>query len=79
MSEALGEYKEGHLKGAILIPLYELDDSIENNIKDKQTIIIAYCQVGKRSKKAINILRKHSYRNIFHLKGGLDGNDITFL
>ncbi len=67
------------MKDAILIPLYELDNNIENIIKNKQTVIVVYCQVGKRSKKAIVILKKHAYENVFHLKGGLDGNSITFL
>ena len=41
-------------------------------IKEKERIIIVYCQSGIRSKKAIKILYKNGFKNIYHLKGGLD-------
>ena len=67
------EYKEGHLSGATNIPLYELDISCEQKLKDKSDIIIVYCQSGIRSKKAIKILKKKNFKNLYHLKEGLDG------
>ena len=39
----------------------------------KDAIIIVYCQSGIRSKKAIEILNKNGYKNLYHLKNGLDG------
>lgn len=66
------EYLEGHLNGSVNIPLYELEQCCERTLKDKEAIIIVYCQYGARSKKAIMILRRHGYRNLYHLKGGLD-------
>lgn len=65
------EYNEGHLNGAINIPLSELKT---NAIKmlNKNDIIIAYCQMGKRSKKAINVLKLLGYNNVYTLEGGLD-------
>lgn len=65
------EYNEGHLNGAINIPLSELKI---NAIKmlNKNDIIIAYCQMGKRSKKAINVLKLLGYNNVYTLEGGLD-------
>lgn len=66
------EFLEGHLDGAINIPLYELEKCCECKIKDKNAVIIAYCQYGMRSKKAIMLLRRHGYKNLYHLKGGVD-------
>ncbi len=66
------EYLEGHLNGSVNIPLYELEQCCERTLKDKEAIIIVYCQYGARSKKAIMILKRHGYRNLYHLKGGLD-------
>lgn len=65
------EYNEGHLNSAINIPLSELKIKapIILNCND---IIIAYCQVGVRSKKAAVILNKLGYRNVYTLAGGLD-------
>ena len=66
------EFLEGHLNGSINIPLYELEQCCERKLIDKNSIIITYCQCGARSKKAIEILKKHGYKNVYHLKDGLD-------
>lgn len=65
------EYEEGHLNGAINIPTYDLYRNAPKILKDKDTIIIAYCTVGVRSENAINILRKMGYKNLYHLDGGI--------
>lgn len=67
------EYKEGHLMGAINIPLYELETNYKNKLNDKKEVVIVYCQSGIRSKKAIKILQKYGFTNLYHLKNGLDG------
>jgi rhodanese-related sulfurtransferase len=66
------EYKEYHLDGAICIPTYEIISKVPQIIKDKEQIIIVYCQSGVRSKKAMLLLTKMGYKNIYELKGGLD-------
>ena len=65
------EYEEGHLAGAINIPNYELYYKAPRLIKDKETIIIAYCTLGLRSKKALKILKKIGYKNLYHLDSGI--------
>lgn len=67
------EYNEYHLVGAICIPTYELKDKIEKIVDDKTFIIIVYCQSGGRSKKAINLLKKMGYCNLYELDGGIEG------
>lgn len=67
------EFNEGHLNGAINIPLYELETCCSCKLKDKGRVIIVYCQSGIRSKKAIRILNKNGFKNLYHLKNGLDG------
>lgn len=66
------EFKEGHLNSAINIPLYELETCCNWKLKDKNTIIVIYCKSGIRSKKAIKILKKYGFNNLYNLKGGLD-------
>lgn len=66
------EYREGYLSGAINIPLYELEICASCKLKEKDKTIIVYCQSGIRSKKAIKILNKNGFKNLYHLKGGLD-------
>lgn len=59
--------------GAINIPLYELEKCCDCKLKDKETIIIAYCRSGKRSLKAIKILKKAGFKNLYNLENGFDG------
>lgn len=65
------EYKEGHLNRAVNIPLYELE--MKCNFQTKNKMIIVYCQSGIRSKKAVRILRKKGYTNLYNLQNGLNG------
>lgn len=67
------EYREGHLKNSINIPLYNIKTNSNLKFCNKDSIIIVYCQSGVRSKKAIKILRKNGYNNLYNLKGGLNG------
>lgn len=69
---SLQEYNEGHLNGAINIPLYDLKKNIYKYVNDKNRNIIVYCQTGKRSSKATKILKEIGFNNVYNLKGGLD-------
>lgn len=66
------EFKEGHLDGAINIPLYELEEQI-SKLPDKYSTIILYCASGHRSRQAKEKLESLGYENVYHLKNGLDG------
>ncbi len=67
------EYNEGHLNRAINIPLYELEKCCDCKLRDKEKTIIVYCKSGIRSKKAIKILKKDGFKNLYNLENGLDG------
>lgn len=66
------EYNEGHLNGAINIPLSELRTKA-NALLKYNDLIIVYCQMGGRSEKAVKILNKIGYSQVYNLEGGLDG------
>lgn len=66
------EYREGNLPGSINIPLYEIQKRANMELKNKDAIIIAYCSAGTRSKKAIKILRKLGYKNLYTVEGGIN-------
>lgn len=67
------EYDEGHLPGAICIPVYELASNVTKIITDRDYVIICYCQCGSRSRKASKILDDLCYSNVYIIKGGLNG------
>lgn len=67
------EYKEGHLPGAISIPVYDLASNIGKTVMCRDDVIILYCQMGARSKRAAKILADLCYTNVYVIKGGLEG------
>jgi NADPH-dependent 2,4-dienoyl-CoA reductase/sulfur reductase-like enzyme/rhodanese-related sulfurtransferase len=62
-----GEFKRGHLEGAVNIPLSELRRRKDELPRDRD--IWAYCVVGQRSYYAARILSQYGYR-IKSLSGG---------
>ncbi len=63
-----GEYKKGHIKGAINLPL----DNIENIDISMENKIIVYCQSGRRSNLAAIELIKLGYENVYDMGGIID-------
>lgn len=70
---SIQEYNEGHIDGAICIPLYELQSRIVEKVNNKDTVIILYCASGVRSLKGKDVLDKLGYKNVYNLKGGMNG------
>ena len=66
------EYHEGHLKGAINIPYYEITKNAYKYLANKERGIIVYCQYGQRSRNALKTLRKLGYRDVYSLTGGIE-------
>lgn len=64
------EYKEGHIKDALLIPEYELMVKYEKELRNKEQPIVVYCSSGRRSKKAQKELEKLGYNNVYNLYNG---------
>jgi rhodanese-related sulfurtransferase len=60
----------GHLKNAILIPVQELENRIDELKKYQKKEIIVYCRTGHRSTNATDILLKHKY-NAKNMTGGI--------
>lgn len=63
------EYAEAHLKGAMLIPDYELPQRIGELPADKSAVILVYCRSGSRSAGAVRFLRERGYANAFNMGG----------
>lgn len=66
------EYDEGHIPGAILIPNTEIEMRAEEELPDKDQLILVYCRSGNRSKKAAQILVELGYSNIKEFGGIID-------
>ena len=66
------EYDAGHIPGAILIPEYEIAARAENELSDKNQLILVYCRSGRRSKIAAEKLVKLGYSNVKEFGGIID-------
>jgi rhodanese-related sulfurtransferase len=64
------EYKSGHLRDAVLIPLQVLNKNLDKLKQDKKKKIIVYCRSGNRSVAASRILEKNGFTPL-NVKGGL--------
>ena len=66
------EYDQGHIPGAILIPNTEIEARAEQELPDKDQLILVYCRSGRRSKLAAEDLQKLGYTNIKEFGGIID-------
>jgi rhodanese-related sulfurtransferase/rubrerythrin len=65
------EYKAGHIPGAMLIPLGELE--ARQGELDRDKTIITYCRSGHRSMAAAIALCGLGFKGVQHLDGGILG------
>jgi len=64
-----GEYKQGHLPGAKLIPLDDLPDRLEELDPSKTTLV--YCAAGVRSRAGAAILTRAGFSEVYSMEGGI--------
>lgn len=63
--------KDGHIKGANLIPvqLFKYIFLAGKGVKDKKVLV--YCRSGNRSVTASKLLEKWGVKKVYNLKGGI--------
>ncbi len=76
------EYAQGHVKGAVNIPLSQLRQRMEEIPKDRPVYL--YCRSAQRSYNAVLALQGRGFNNIFNVSGSFLGicfyeyfNDVT--
>ncbi len=65
------EYAAGHLAGAILLPVDQVDEQAEAVLKDHAQPTLVYCHSGSRSARAVAKLKAKGYAHLMDLKGGI--------
>ena len=65
-------FTQGHIVHAKNIPFDELQANAERIDKLKSKSIIAVCDSGAVSNKAVDFLRKHGIESVYGLKGGMN-------
>jgi parallel beta-helix repeat protein len=66
---AQGEYDDGHIRNAKLIPHTQLEARIDE--LDENRDILVYCRSGYRSALASKILVNHSFQKVYNMLGGI--------
>jgi rhodanese-related sulfurtransferase len=66
----IAEYKEGHLRGATLIPVQTLSKNLGMLKTKKNKKILVYCRTGSRSIAASRILEEYGFTPV-NIKGGI--------
>ena len=66
-----GEWKEGHVPGALHIPLGRLADRLDEVPEDAPLVV--HCKTGARSAVAASLLRAHDFENVANMRDGFDG------
>ncbi|MCB9198624.1 MAG: rhodanese-like domain-containing protein [Flavobacteriales bacterium] len=61
------EYRMGHIKGSVNIPLQELNSKLKK--LNKSQAIITCCASGVRSASAKNILESNGFKEVYNGKG----------
>ena len=64
------EWNEGHIPGALHLPLSDFASLYKSALETDDEIII-YCLHGVRSKTAAQFLAINGYTNVSHMAGGL--------
>ena len=66
-------FAKGHIVNARNIPFDELDAKQEQISKWKSRPIVAVCDAGVTSNRAVDKLRKSGFESVYGLKGGMNG------
>lgn len=68
-----GEYNgpDGHIKGAILIPISLIKNRLDEIKAYSNLPIIVYCAVGGRSSKVSSFLSDNGFTKVYNMIGGM--------
>ena len=63
------EYRDGHIEGAVSIPLVSIPATAAIRLPDRDAPIYAYCLSGARSAQACRELERQGYTNVVNMGG----------
>jgi rhodanese-related sulfurtransferase len=66
------EYAGGHIGGAINIDVLSADFNTGIDTLNKEKNYFLYCKAGKSSEEALNKMKEAGFKNLRHLKGGIE-------
>lgn len=67
-----GEFEQGHIAGAVLLPLDQLNPSAVRRLVGGEKRCVVVCKGGVRARKAAELLAADGISNLSILEGGMD-------
>lgn len=64
------EYAQGHLAGAVNIPLDQFSERTQADLPDKDSPLVCYCNGGNRGALATDALQEMGFSNVINVAGG---------
>jgi len=64
-----GEYAEGHVQGAINVPLQSIEAGDLSLLPDRDQTLLIYCRSGSRSASASKSLVRQGYASVYDFGG----------
>jgi len=65
------EFEEEHIEGAMNLDYYSDTFGDELNKLDKNKTYLVYCQTGRRSERAFDLMKEFGFREIYNISGGI--------
>lgn len=63
------EFAAGHIPGAESVPLGTVEVTAQETLPDRRTRLLIYCQSGRRSRMAAQLLAAQGYTNVADFGG----------
>ena len=63
------EYSDGHIPGAVNIPLHNLDSRIDEIAEYREEEVVVHCRTGRRAKRADVVLEEAGFTKLLDLDG----------
>ena len=67
------EFGKGHIRGASNIPISSFKDKLDSLKKNKDSVVLAYCNSGASSNRACRLLKQAGFNNVHNIAGGING------
>ncbi|MFH2112811.1 MAG: rhodanese-like domain-containing protein [Candidatus Bathyarchaeota archaeon] len=65
----VAEYDEGHISGALNIPVQELEERLGE--LDSSAEYLVYCRTGNRSSVAVQLMKAAGFDRVYHMSMGI--------
>ncbi len=67
-----GEFKKGHIKGALMLDFFSDNFEKELDKLDKKKTYFIYCGIGGRSEECGEMMAKKKFKKVYDLDGGIN-------